>query len=55
MGADRVIFGSDWPHIEALPHPLDYLPETKPLSPEDRRLVLHDNAVAPGPAPDAVI
>ena len=38
MGADRVIFGSDWPHIEALPHPLDYLPETKPLSPADRRL-----------------
>ena len=46
MGADRVVFGSDWPHIEALPHPLDYLPETKPLSAEDRRLVLHDNAVA---------
>jgi predicted TIM-barrel fold metal-dependent hydrolase len=46
MGADRVIFGSDWPHIEALPHPLDYLPETKGLSPDDRRLVLHDNAVA---------
>jgi predicted TIM-barrel fold metal-dependent hydrolase len=46
MGADRVIFGSDWPHIEALPHPLDYLPETKGLSPEDRRLVLHDNAVS---------
>ncbi len=45
MGADRVIFGSDWPHIEALPHPLDYVPETKGLSPEDRRLVLHDNAV----------
>ena len=46
MGADRVIFGSDWPHIEALPQPLDYLPETKPLSDADRRLVLHDNAVA---------
>jgi predicted TIM-barrel fold metal-dependent hydrolase len=46
MGADRVIFGSDWPHIEGLAHPLDYLPETKGLSPEDRRLVLHDNAVA---------
>ena len=45
MGADRVIFGSDWPHIEALPHPLDYVPETKPLSDADRRLVLHDNAV----------
>jgi predicted TIM-barrel fold metal-dependent hydrolase len=44
VGADRVIFGSDWPHIEALPQPLDYLPETKALSAEDRRLVLHDNA-----------
>jgi predicted TIM-barrel fold metal-dependent hydrolase len=45
MGADRVIFGSDWPHIEAMPQPLDYVPETKPLSADDRRLVLHDNAV----------
>ncbi|HET6963919.1 MAG TPA: amidohydrolase family protein [Acidimicrobiales bacterium] len=45
VGADRVIFGSDWPHIEALPEPLDYLPETKPLSDDDRRLVLHDNAL----------
>ena len=32
MGADRVIFGSDWPHIEGLAHPLDYVPETKALS-----------------------
>jgi predicted TIM-barrel fold metal-dependent hydrolase len=45
MGADRVIFGSDWPHIEALPEPLDYVIETKPLSDADRRLVLHDNAI----------
>jgi predicted TIM-barrel fold metal-dependent hydrolase len=45
MGADRVLFGSDWPHIEALPHPLDYLPETKPLSDADRRKVLNDNAM----------
>jgi predicted TIM-barrel fold metal-dependent hydrolase len=45
MGADRVIFGSDWPHIEALPHPLDYVPDTKVLSPGDRQLVLHDNAI----------
>jgi predicted TIM-barrel fold metal-dependent hydrolase len=44
MGADRVVFGSDWPHIEALPQPLDYLPETKPLSAADRQLVLRDNA-----------
>jgi predicted TIM-barrel fold metal-dependent hydrolase len=45
MSADRVIFGSDWPHIEALPHPLDYLPETKPLSDADRKRVLLDNAL----------
>ncbi len=45
VGADRVIFGSDWPHIEGLPQPLDYLPETKPLDDADRRRVLHDNAV----------
>ncbi|MET0902589.1 MAG: amidohydrolase family protein [Acidimicrobiales bacterium] len=46
MGADRVIFGSDWPHIEGLAHPLDYVPETKSLAPDDRQRVLHDNAVA---------
>jgi predicted TIM-barrel fold metal-dependent hydrolase len=44
MGADRVLFGSDWPHIEGMPQPLDYLPEIKELSPGDRRRVLHDNA-----------
>jgi predicted TIM-barrel fold metal-dependent hydrolase len=48
MGADRVVFGSDWPHIEGLPEPRDYLRETKNLDPADRRLVLHDNAVALG-------
>jgi predicted TIM-barrel fold metal-dependent hydrolase len=54
MGADRVVFGSDWPHIEALPEPLDYLREAKVLDADERRLVLHDNAVAltrPRPRP----
>jgi predicted TIM-barrel fold metal-dependent hydrolase len=45
MGADRVLFGSDWPHIEGLPAPLDYLAEAKAIEPADRRMVLHDNAV----------
>ena len=31
MGADRVIFGSDWPHIEGMPNPLDYAVEIKEL------------------------
>jgi len=46
MGADRVVFGSDWPHIEGMPQPLDYLPEVKGLCESDQRLVLHDNAAA---------
>jgi predicted TIM-barrel fold metal-dependent hydrolase len=43
MGADRVLFGSDWPHIEGLPQPLDYLADAKALDPGDRRKVLYDN------------
>ncbi|HUV09682.1 MAG TPA: amidohydrolase family protein [Acidimicrobiia bacterium] len=46
MGANRVIFGSDWPHIEGMPQPLDYVNEVKELSDADRRLVLRENAVA---------
>ncbi len=45
MGADRVIFGSDWPHIEGMPQPLDYVQELKELDDSDRRLVLRDNAM----------
>jgi predicted TIM-barrel fold metal-dependent hydrolase len=44
MGADRVVFGSDWPHIEALPAPLDYLVELKEFDGDDRRAILRDNA-----------
>jgi predicted TIM-barrel fold metal-dependent hydrolase len=44
MGADRVIFGSDWPHIEGMPAPLDYLPELKSFDDDERRLILRDNA-----------
>ncbi len=43
MGADRVIFGSDWPHIEGMPRPLDYVPEVKELEGADQRRVLRDN------------
>lgn len=43
MGADRVIFGSDWPHIEGMPQPLDYLVELKGFEPEDQRRILLDN------------
>jgi predicted TIM-barrel fold metal-dependent hydrolase len=43
MGADRVIFGSDWPHIEGMPQPLDYLPEVAHFPPDTRVRILRDN------------
>jgi predicted TIM-barrel fold metal-dependent hydrolase len=43
QGADRVLFGSDWPHIEGMPEPLDYLPELSTLSDAERRLILLEN------------
>ena len=46
MGSDRVLFGSDWPHIEGMPSPLDYLPELKALDDVDRKRILHDNVDA---------
>jgi predicted TIM-barrel fold metal-dependent hydrolase len=44
VGVDRVIFGSDWPHIEALPEPLQYVDELTHLSPADEKRILADNA-----------
>jgi predicted TIM-barrel fold metal-dependent hydrolase len=45
MGADRVIFGSDWPHIEGMPEPLDYVAEVAHFSEADRRRILRENAL----------
>lgn len=44
MGADRVLFGSDWPHVEGLPNPADYLVETKSLDDAARAMVMGGNA-----------
>ena len=44
MGADRVIFGSDWPHIEGMPQPLDYAAELAAFDDAARRRILRDNA-----------
>jgi len=43
MGADRVIFGSDWPHIEGLQNPLDYLAELKVFDDATNKKILLDN------------
>ncbi len=44
MGADRVIFGSDWPHIEGMPEPLDYVAELSKFDVAKKQLILRDNA-----------
>jgi len=43
MGSDHVIFGSDWPHIEGMPTPIDYLEEVEDLNHDDLQLVMRDN------------
>ncbi|MBB83902.1 MAG: amidohydrolase [Deltaproteobacteria bacterium] len=42
IGADRVIFGSDWPHPEGVAEPLDFLAECAGLSDADVRLIMRD-------------
>ncbi len=44
MGTDRVIFGSDWPHIEGLPTPLDYVSELDKFNAAEKQQILRDNA-----------
>jgi predicted TIM-barrel fold metal-dependent hydrolase len=45
MGADRVIFGSDWPHIEGMPKPLDYVEELASFDAATQRKIMRDNTV----------
>lgn len=45
MGAERVIFGSDWPHIEGMPEPLDYVAELEAFDARSQRRILRDNAL----------
>ncbi len=53
MGPDRVVFGSDWPHIEGMPTPLHYVDELTAFDDETRRKILLDNVTelnTPAPA-----
>jgi predicted TIM-barrel fold metal-dependent hydrolase len=44
MGVDRVIFGSDFPHMEGLEYPAQVFDEIGHLSDADQRRIVHDNA-----------
>jgi predicted TIM-barrel fold metal-dependent hydrolase len=46
VGPERVIFGSDWPHIEGMPRPLDYVAELTSFDDGIRRRIMRDNARA---------
>jgi predicted TIM-barrel fold metal-dependent hydrolase len=43
MGNERVIFGSDWPHIEGMPEPLDFVNDLAKFDADAKRRILRDN------------
>ena len=46
LGAERVLFGSDWPHPEGVAAPLDFLDEVEKLPAAALRRVMRDNTAA---------
>ena len=43
MGDDRVIFGSDWPHIEGMPEPTDWVTELQKLDSDSVAKIMGGN------------
>lgn len=43
IGADRVLFGSDYPHVEGLADPLSYLEDLPGMADDDRRKFMGGN------------
>jgi predicted TIM-barrel fold metal-dependent hydrolase len=46
IGADHVLFGSDFPHAEGLAEPTDFVYDLKGWSSDDIRLCMRDNGLA---------
>ena len=44
LGADHVLFGSDFPHAEGLANPVDFVDSIRDRSDEEIRLVMRENA-----------
>jgi predicted TIM-barrel fold metal-dependent hydrolase len=44
LPAERILFGSDWPHAEGLSHPRDFFKNVETLSIEDQRKIMVENA-----------
>jgi len=45
IGADRVLLGSDWPHLEGTPQPVEYLAQLDKLDAESVRRITRDNGL----------
>ncbi|MBW8825701.1 MAG: amidohydrolase [Acidobacteria bacterium] len=46
IGADRVLFGSDWPHLEGTPQPADYMQHLDKLDAASVKRIMRDNALS---------
>ena len=44
LGADRVLFGSDWPHAEGLANPRSFVDDLHGFADDEIRLIMRDNA-----------
>jgi predicted TIM-barrel fold metal-dependent hydrolase len=44
VGADRVVFGSDWPHAEGLENPASFVKELDGVSDADIYKIMYSNA-----------
>ncbi len=53
LGADHVLFGSDWPHAEGLADPRSFVQDLEGFSDEEIRLIMRDNAEALSRPPSA--
>jgi predicted TIM-barrel fold metal-dependent hydrolase len=45
IGADHILFGSDWPHAEGLAVPTDFVHDLKGYDADEVKLVMRDNAM----------
>ena len=45
IGIDRTVFGSDWPHTEGVPEPVEYVDALERLGPDAVRKIVRDNAL----------
>lgn len=46
MPVERMMFGSDWPHVEGVVEPLDFLDAIKDFSDAERKLIMRENVAA---------